>query len=926
MATITKKPNIAVKSLSAPSRESGTYKMSAGWKVPNDLTKSSNSRRATGLKIHWTLDIENEKDPKKTIKTSNENTETSTVNLNNFVIKNGNTTVATYTRSSFHPVVAGNYLNSVSVKVVPYNSKGNGSKSASATREFKVPPVPTISEPSFNTSNGVVSATISVNTGDDYEEQYQTKYEVCVKTRTASTETIASSGVSQSSEFTLTYNATDYQNLSTDQYISVTFRAWSQGLRGDSQPVTRTCYVSHAAKTTIKSTSAPSNTGTCMVLINTNESTEHPVDTVSLEYLANVTYEKESDIPATGITWSESGIEDDGDCTALVMPVTNLIPDAGKYTWVRVKSWHLHEGVLYQYSNYVRVTDLEKPTPVVGSVGIISATSGNDGQSAIVQLGWNSDDATGTEISWSDSEDTWRSTEEPSHYEFTWSDGRYPATGTQQYSQSALITIKGLTEATKYYVKARRYLDGGDDGITYSAYAGPTTVLPHAAPSSVYLTCDKYVSVDTPLNVRWTLSGGTLQTGWRLVTSNGKDLGNGESSIGATQISADKLKSVAVSGSVTFTVEVTTGSDWVKSNSRTVTIISKPTLALAVPSTMTSQAGFSFTATSDKECDLIVIVTSQGISGQFPQGLMRQTAGDTIYSNKYHPAWTTSNGSKTTTITFPKGLDFWDNGEYEISVVAVDRMTQLQSKEVKKSFNVNWTNKAVDPSTGVTLTVLNDPKGAVQITLRAPTGSNATDVFDIYRMDVENPTLISGKNGFPRAPSEPIIDYYAPFGSGISLYYRIALRTIDGDVEFADIEYTAQNKAIRFDWADGSLELPYGLSIGDSYSKDFEIRHHMDGSSDGYWNPNIERKSSLSSSVIKLIQPDDIEKARKLARYAGPVFVRLPDGSAYEADVQVTDLSKKNEAVAYIAIDATEIGLTEEFSLASPYSYEEATS
>ena len=115
------------------------------------------------------------------------------------------------------------------------------------------------------------------------------------------------------------------------------------------------------------------------------------------------------------------------------------------------------------------------------------------------------------------------------------------------------------------------------------------------------------------------------------------------------------------------------------------------------------------------------------------------------------------------------------------------------------------------------------------------------------------------------------------------------------------------------------MEVPYGLAIGDSYKKDVDIRHHMDGSVDGYWNPNIERTASLNTDIIKIVQPTEIDMARKLARHAGAVFVRTPNGSAYEADVQVTDVSIKNIAVTSIAIDATEIGLTQEFMLPIPY-------
>lgn len=376
---------------------------------------------------------------------------------------------------------------------------------------------------------------------------------------------------------------------------------------------------------------------------------------------------------------------------------------------------------------------------------------------------------------------------------------------------------------------------------------------------------------------------------------------------------------------------------------------------------------------SNQLCDLITIVTSQGATGQFPQGVLMQASGDTIHSDVYRPSWTASNNDLTATINLPTGLDFWDGGRYTVSVVAVDRNTGLRSPETLLTVPVMWANQAVPPeqvsyslttdttvvedeayyekvgddyilvtpvgtenpsSEGwytqnttnyVTLTVIDekdsdgDHTQAVRIALTPPTGSRETDVYDIYRMDIENPSLIG--EGFPLTYTA--VDEYAPFGKDVELKYRIAVRTVDGDVAFSDIDYEADCENIRFDWSGGSLELPYGNSVGDSFSKDTEIRKHMNGVSNGYWNQGVERKSSLSSSIIKIVQPRDIERARMLARYAGAVFVRLPNGSAFEADVQVTDLSIKNKAVTAVAFDATEIGLTQEFSLPTPFRLEE---
>ena len=51
--------------------------------------------------------------------------------------------------------------------------------------------------------------------------------------------------------------------------------------------------------------------------------------------------------------------------------------------------------------------------------------------------------------------------------------------------------------------------------------------------------------------------------------------------------------------------------------------------------------------------------------------------------------------------------------------------------------------------------------------------------------------------------------------------------------------------------------------------------------------------------------------------------VRTPEGTAYEADVQVSDMSANNKHMMAIAIDVQETGLTKEFALPTPFDLEE---
>ncbi len=908
------KPKLGVKNLGAPKR-TGARKMKATWKVPSELTNAKNGKRAQGLEIDWSLGIKG-KDPKKVTTTTNESKTESTINLNNFQVGN-----KTYTRQSFYPFPDKPKLDHVTVSVRPYNSKGKGKVTEKATRNFVEPKAPSIAAFAFDANTGIVSTTITTDAGTGYAERYDTAYKMEVYNSRTGKTTVPHNSSSTSTSIPLTYNVADYQQLSYSQYVKITVTAYSRGFAGKTK-AERTYYVSYPAQPSITSVgvSSRSSTGKCTAYLKTNASTEHPVDSVKLEYLANSEYSTASSIPGDA-SFTSTEIVDDGNCKAMSIGVAELIPDPGKYTWIRVRAWHAAENVLYRYSNYVRVTQLETPAATAQDerIKILSATAGKDGKSIVVVLGWNAtgqDDATGTELTWSEESDTWKSTEYPEEHTFTWSDGSRTSGGVT-YRYSATITIKNLEESTKYYIRARRYLEG--DTTTYSPYSNTATCITSEQPESVIASCPTYISAGSALPVSWTFTSNSLQTRWQIVSSAGTVIANGEGSISATQISADRIQKFATNNSLTFTVQVSTGSGYVVSEQHTVTVQEPPSMVATIPATMTAQETFNIGLESDSDCNIILIITSQGAVSQFPDGVKRQTAGDTIYSDLLTPVWTEGE-TFTTTITLPPGLDFWDECNYNVSIVGISNETGLYAAEQTGSFGVAWAHQAPVPFDYVTITPIDevDENGrhhqSAEIALTAPAESAETDVYDIYRLTGDGAYLIG--ETFPLTYTAT--DEYAPFGDDMTLYYRIACRTVDGDVAFSDIEYNAPGSSMRFDWAGGTLELPYNISIGDSYKKDVEIRNHMDGGTDAYWNDNIERTASLSSDFVRLDQQTDVALARQLARYPGAVFVRTPDGSAYEADVQVSDISTEG-VIEAIALDATEIGLTQEFILPSPY-------
>ena len=957
---ITGKPSCAVFGLTAPTRNNNTHTMKATWSITDYAVNENYGLRATALEIYWTLGIPGT-DPKKVKSTNNERTTSSQANLNSFTVGS-----KTYTRQDFYPCNLKQTLSYVTCTVRTKNDKGLGPV-ASATRKFTKPVKPTIDNFTYTNNTGTVSTVIRTDAGLGYAERYDTRYKVTIQnTRTGNTWTQYDNS-STSTAINISYDVTDRDLLSYGDYVRSTVSAWARGYAGASDVVTKTFYVSYPYQATIKSIDVSSKNvdGKCTLSIDPNSTTTHPVDRVRLDYLANCEYKTASSIPADAV-WTLSNIIDDAECRALAISVADIMPGQGNYTWVRVTSWHADENKFIRYSAYKRVTALETPAPTASDdrIKIISASAGEDGKSIVVQLGWNADgqdDSTGTELTWSDSEDTWKSTDDPKIHQFTWSDGSL-VVGQTTYHDSALITIKGLNEGTKYYIKARRYLEG--DTISYSDYSNTATSITSEAPEAIVASCDRYVPVDGSLPVSWTFSGNGIQQKWQIISSDGAIIKSGNNSLGSTEIPASRLASFATNNIVSFTVQASTGSGFVSSTSNTVEIVEYPTLALTVDNELTEQP-FSFDAAVSTPCDLIAVVTSQGASGQFPDKIRTQTTGDTIWSDIVVPEWGEYSltedvaivSGKTyytleddgtyepvadpdvsdiatyyeftytgeATITLPDGLGFWNGTNYTLSVVATDRRTGLQSTEQTADFIIDWDNPAVEPTGAVTVTYIDQidvtsgqHRQAAQIDLTPPTGSAQTDVYDIYRMTGGGAYLIG--ESFPLTYTA--YDEYAPFGKDLNLFYRVALRTVDGDIQFTDIYYTAAGDALRLDWSGGSLELPYNIQISDKYSKDVETRKHMNGDIDAYWNQNVEHKGSLNSDVIRLNSQQDIWTARELAQYPGAVFVRTPDGSAYEADVQITDMSV-NGPLEAIAIDATEISLTQEFVLPTPYDLEE---
>lgn len=962
--SISEKPNRAVSYIGAPVRQkNGSTEMVVKWKATDYLHDADNKGRCEGWEYQWNLRVYNRSTKK--FQTLTMGTKASTPSqreahffFDQFTCTNGKT----YRRdTNFYP--NGNLeLRTVSFKVRPWNSKGTGAW-ATSSRNFETPRNPSVSIEQ-DAETGIITYKVKHNAGQDYKECWDTRVTMTVYNSTTEkvTTTVNRTPRSTTAESSWTVDVGGRMLQDYSKYIRVRVRAYSRGIRGRSDTVTKDYYVSWPMVTTIKSVtySSKSTTGKVTVKIDTNyhpsqnKGFTHPVTGIVLEKLVNVEYEKASQIPGDA-GWEATESVDDGACSALSSTVALLQPEEGNTSWVRVKSWNDIEGIFYRYSAPVRLNGLERPAPTAADDRIVMdpPESGDDGTSAVLLLGWRNDDSTGTQVTWSDDQYAWRSTSEPNTYEFTWDDGSGTVRGTT-YAHTAKLYVGDLTQGTRYYFRARRYLET-DDGTEYGPWY-PTTkslsVIPSSSPESVVLNADEFVPRGSGLPLSWTFDSDSdaEQTMWEILTgptrtttsgstthlwineARAKVVASGTDASGSTVISARRLAGLIGSNtSIPLAVRVRTGGDPTTSEAVTVEVADAPTIEATTGETLTAQPLSLSLECSVAASVTIVATAAGGNSRERPTGIEFQPEGDAVWNVETTPSWTavTEGGEVVgyaATVTAPSGLELWDSGEYQITVTATDARTLLESDEVTVPFSVDYDYEPPTPTSAITVTPsdVTDSDGirtlSAVIQLAATTGMAQTDYYDLYRLTPDGPYLIASD----LSHTETVTDPYAPFGNYGTRAYRVAIRTADGSESWMDYEYTLGAWMVRIDYGIDYVELPYNIQLGDQWEHDFEARRHMDGTINGYWNPGAGRVANISTDLVKRGDPEQVARVRALANFCGPCLVRTPDGCCYEADVTPNTLSMTyNDGAIPLSLNVTEVALTEEYMATIPVNEDE---
>ena len=218
---------------------------------------------------------------------------------------------------------------------------------------------------------------------------------------------------------------------------------------------------------------------------------------------------------------------------------------------------------------------------------------------------------------------------------------------------------------------------------------------------------------------------------------------------------------------------------------------------------------------------------------------------------------------------------------------------------------------SMSPSVGVHGVAEVEVELVRKITVQPPDGAAQTDACDVYRLAGGRAQLIA--EGV--ALDAVVTDIYAPFSKdGSGLAYRLCTRTVDGDTDWQDVDYELAHDELVVDFDGGRVGLPWGVAKSDAWQKAFTQSPRWDGSMPGHWDGGTTRTASITTSVIRPLDEGDAAAIERLARFEGPCFVRLSDGSAFEANVDVSQYGgSMHSMLAPCSLTATEIDLTEDF-------------
>ena len=553
--------------------------------------------------------------------------------------------------------------------------------------------------------------------------------------------------------------------------------------------------------------------------------------------------------------------------------------------------------------------------------------------------------ANNIELSWSDYEFAWESTDEPSSYQIT-------------DANAARWRISNLELGTKWWIRLR-YIKNTEESEIYSPWSTPISIVPRSAPNIPVLNTTKsVVKIDEEFGLNWsyTSDDGSDQKSYSIVPVTVD--GNGDVTAYGSPVKQG--------GSETETTLTPGNFEWVENSDNYVCIMvtseydlssgwSKPVkISVAKELTLSdisAQGGTSLEARTEdgvvnyyltempltitytcstNECTATAVIERADnyrvdrpdeteYSGQEGEAVAyQQMTGYGTMSIDYDPNNTNVFGN----------LD--DTAKYILRFAVEDKYGQrvVFNDEDGLEFTVDWEHQAAVPKgtaeiiTSVEVNPTTHERANCLVSKITPIlpdqeswgendGPEEGDVCDIYRLSADRPQLIVKNGSFGTA----YVDPYPTIGKYGG--HRIVYKTVNNDYITSNYVFAwkdlgeSEGDVIRtpyniINFGEYELRFLYNVQLSSSWNKDFKETKYLGGHVQGDWNPAVSRTGTVSTVVLRdedLVDNEisSVELFRRLADYAGVCHVRTIDGSSYSADVQVSETMSYNpyETVSY---------------------------
>lgn len=515
---------------------------------------------------------------------------------------------------------------------------------------------------------------------------------------------------------------------------------------------------------------------------------------------------------------------------------------------------------------------------------------------ATVTWDWTWAAATYAQLSWTDHNDAWESTNEPQIYTIT-------------RPRATKWNISGLDLGKKWYI-AVRLVSGNpeDENAIYSPWSDMRDIILSSVPNVPSLSLSaRVITEGEEITASWDYvsNDGTGQISAEIKDENDDLIAHTETQ---NEVVIDTEALGWAQGEVhSLSVRVTSESGRTTEWSNPVSIVIAEALDCSISDTSLEEdseiinAGGNVTVRYfNSLTEMPLTVELSGVNSNVTATLtVERTAnyhinrpdetqfdgydGEIVYVK-------TQNSDEDIIIRQEDLIGLLDDGaHYRVFVTFKDVYGQSMSDSV--DFEVHWEHQAIIPEAEV---IIDDENLIAKLTPIAPTGTLTGDTCDIYRLSADRPELIVKDAVF----GTQYVDPYPAIGEFGG--HRFVFKTVNGDyiTKDNDIAWTdtsvEEGGILEFDRTiidfDGNqLLLYYNVDVGHQWDKDFQQTKYLGGSVQGDWNAGVSRSGSVSATMITLTDSEQISLMRDLAVYTGICHVRTKDGSSYSADVQVSE-------------------------------------